>query len=248
MIWFTSDTHYAHKNICKGTSEWKGSDEQLRKFDTLEEMNSCILKGINDNVKEDDELYHLGDWSFGGIQNIWEFRKQIECKNIHLIYGNHDQHIENNKVLSNCYFKWKNPKEILSGDIKEHIDYDYSWGSTDSNEVHAQDLFSSVQYYKELKIKGYPLIILSHYAFRVWNKSHHQSIMLFGHSHGTLPEYGLHSGIRLDESMKYKTMDVGIDNIFKLKGEYRPISLLEVIEIMKDRVNLVIDHHNENTN
>ena len=50
-------------------------------------------------MKENDILYHLGDWSFGGLNQIWEFRKRLNCKKIHLILGNHDHHIENNKYI-----------------------------------------------------------------------------------------------------------------------------------------------------
>ena len=55
------------------------------------------LLDINDIVGQDDILFHLGDWSFGGFESITEFRNRINCKNIHLILGNHDHHIERNK-------------------------------------------------------------------------------------------------------------------------------------------------------
>lgn len=45
----------------------------------------------------DDTLYFLGDWSFGGFDNIVKFHDRLICKNIHLILGNHDHHILNNK-------------------------------------------------------------------------------------------------------------------------------------------------------
>jgi calcineurin-like phosphoesterase family protein len=48
-------------------------------------------------VGENDILFHLGDWSFGGFENIEEFRNRIVCKNIHLVLGNHDEHIDRNK-------------------------------------------------------------------------------------------------------------------------------------------------------
>ena len=39
----------------------------------------------------------LGDVSFGGFDNIGLFLDRLICKNIHLILGNHDHHIENNR-------------------------------------------------------------------------------------------------------------------------------------------------------
>ena len=90
-IWFTSDTHMSHTNIAgPEISTWKS---RYRDFKTVHQMNAALTEGINKYVKEDDILYHLGDWSFGGVQNILHFRNSIVCKNIHLIRGNHDQHI-----------------------------------------------------------------------------------------------------------------------------------------------------------
>jgi len=108
-IWFTSDLHGFHKNICRGVSEWKGRLDATRDFPDIETMNRTILKGINDNVKPDDIMFFLGDWTFGGYDNIKKFRDQISCQNIHLIYGNHDHHIENDnggirKIFSSCNY------------------------------------------------------------------------------------------------------------------------------------------------
>jgi calcineurin-like phosphoesterase family protein len=211
-VWFTSDTHYGHKNICRGTTEWKeeGRDkgshsiQSTRDFDTLEQMNQTLVDNINKNVKEDDILYHLGDWSFGGIGNILTFREQIKCENIHLILGNHDHHIEGNK---NCMPGGPN------------------------RPLNCQILFSSVQHYKEISIDK-QRIILCHYAMRVWNKSHHGSWMLYGHSHGSLPEYD-----------DFKTMDVGVDT-----NHLTPYNFEEIREIMSKKRFLAVDHHNENTN
>lgn len=96
-IWFCSDTHYNHKNICRGTTTWANSDSKTRNFDTLEQMNDCIVTNINSVVGEDDILIHLGDWSFGGFESIYKFRDRINCNNIHLVLGNHDHHIYRNK-------------------------------------------------------------------------------------------------------------------------------------------------------
>ena len=104
-IYITSDTHYQHKNICRGVTEWDMSDRTsasgnvlgVRDFDTLEEMNFRIVENLNLIVPEDGILFHLGDWSFGGEQSIPEFRSKVRCKTIHLITGNHDHHQEHGK-------------------------------------------------------------------------------------------------------------------------------------------------------
>lgn len=96
-IFFTSDTHYNHSNICRATTNWKDATDKTRDFKSLGEMNDALVSNINMNVGKDDILFHLGDWSFGGFEMIETFRNRINCKNVHLILGNHDHHIERNK-------------------------------------------------------------------------------------------------------------------------------------------------------
>jgi len=97
QLYFTSDTHYMHQNICRGTTRWSNADDFCRDFDTLDQMNDRIVNGINSAVGQDDILFHLGDWSFGGFERIEEFRNRINCKNIHIVLGNHDHHIERDR-------------------------------------------------------------------------------------------------------------------------------------------------------
>ena len=108
--WITSDTHYSHKNICRGVTAWRTKEgeipvSQTRDFATIEKMNSTIVNNINEVVGQDDMLIHLGDWSFGGFEQVREFWDRIICKNIHLVLGNHDHHIENNRDGSQGLFK-----------------------------------------------------------------------------------------------------------------------------------------------
>ena len=95
-LWFTSDTHYNHANICSATTKWS-DPVTCREFKTLEHMNAHLVGNINEKVGQDDILFHLGDWSFGGFEQIELFRNQIVCRNIHIITGNHDHHIENDR-------------------------------------------------------------------------------------------------------------------------------------------------------
>jgi calcineurin-like phosphoesterase family protein len=111
-IWFTSDTHFGHKNICRGVSDWNWKDnpESVRPFDTLDQMNNAIVNNINNKVAQDDTLIHLGDWSFGGFENIKKFRDRLICENIIIILGNHDHHIKRNK---------ENIRDLFSHVLKE---------------------------------------------------------------------------------------------------------------------------------
>ena len=101
-VYITSDTHFGHKNIVRGTTNWRTQDGEIpvdstRDFQTIEQMNERLIDGINHFVGQDDTLIMLGDVSFGGFDNIGIFLERLVCHNIHLILGNHDHHIENNR-------------------------------------------------------------------------------------------------------------------------------------------------------
>jgi calcineurin-like phosphoesterase family protein len=60
-------------------------------------MNNALVDNINSNVGQDDTLIMLGDIAFGGFEFIKSFLDRLICKNIHLVLGNHDHHIRNNR-------------------------------------------------------------------------------------------------------------------------------------------------------
>lgn len=170
-VFFTSDTHYGHANIAgKNTSKW--SHGGYRQYSSVEEMNHDLVKAINRAVGPDDILYHLGDWSFGGKENIWNFRKQLRCGTVHLILGNHDHHIQNNILLPG--------------------DNDFG--------VQAQDLFTSVSHYKEVNING-QIYVLSHYPFAVWHGNGKNWRHLHGHCHGSFNSIGLSMDVGVDVAL-----------------------------------------------
>tara|TARA_R110000868_G_scaffold1452_6_gene11438 strand:- start:2004 stop:2654 length:651 start_codon:yes stop_codon:yes gene_type:complete len=118
-LFFTSDTHYNHSNICSGTTNWVGASNMTREFNVLEHMNQVLVDNINNMVGEDDILIHLGDWSFGGLDSIEEFRRRIVCKNIHLVLGNHDDHISRNK--ENVQRLFSSVQHYLKLDIRRPV-------------------------------------------------------------------------------------------------------------------------------
>jgi len=61
------------------------------------------------------------------------------------------------------------------------------------------------------------VIVLCHYAMRVWDRSHFNSWNLHGHSHGGLPSVG-------------KQLDVGVDC-----WDFYPVSLEKVKMVMEDK-------------
>jgi calcineurin-like phosphoesterase family protein len=82
--------------------------------------------------------------------------------------------------------------------------------------------------YKEITIEN-QFIVLSHYAFRVFNKSHRGGWNLWGHSHGSLSD-DPHS----------LSIDIGVDC-----HNYTPINFEQVKKIMSKKLWKPIDHHGE---
>ena len=105
MNYYTSDTHFAHKNIIKYCN---------RPFESVEHMDQVLIDNINQKVKSNDVLYHLGDFAMLGrgpeievYNKLRDYRKRINCRNIVLIYGNHDEYIKRDGYLreffNGCY-------------------------------------------------------------------------------------------------------------------------------------------------
>lgn len=78
-IWFTSDTHYYHKNVITYCD---------RPYNSVEEMNEDLIAKWNEVVKPNDVVYHLGDFSmaFRPVETITP-RLMGDKK---LVPGNHD--------------------------------------------------------------------------------------------------------------------------------------------------------------
>jgi len=81
-IWFTADFHFGHSNIIRYCN---------RPFRSVEEMDQTILDRLNASVKANDILYFLGDFCIGSKAKALENRKQIRCKKIFAVPGNHDK-------------------------------------------------------------------------------------------------------------------------------------------------------------
>lgn len=101
-VWITSDTHYHHTNLCRGITNWRTRDgrvpiDSTRDFQNIDQMNDVIVNNINSKVAQTDTLIHLGDFAFGGFDKIDQLLDRLACKSIHLVLGNHDHHIKNDR-------------------------------------------------------------------------------------------------------------------------------------------------------
>ena len=216
-VFFTSDLHGYHKNICAGTSVWDNKEINCRNFNTIEEMNSAIIKSINSRVGKDDYLIHGGDLSFGGWENIWNFRKQIVCENIIQINGNHDDHIRKDKFFPHLV----NHDGVIC-EIADRNDYRHLGMLKHKSDVTAKDMFKVVldgtgEEGIEFEIDGQKIVI-NHYPLATWNGIEDGAWLIFGHEHG-------HN----KDTEAGKMLDIGWCRFMK------PLSFFEIKEIMDKR-------------
>jgi calcineurin-like phosphoesterase family protein len=198
-LWFTSDTHYMHKNICRGVTAWKDADDLTRDFKTLDQMNDTIVNNINKLINQDDILIHLGDWSFGGFEMIEQFRSRIVCKNIHLVLGNHDHHIEKNRG---------NIQDIFTS-VNQYIELEVKYEG--SNKLGSGD--------KSFESK----FVLMHYPIISWNKMNDGVIHLHGHVH-LPPNKRMGKGKMMDVGVDGNQLCPLSVNEILSKMYYQPIS------------------------
>lgn len=158
---FTSDTHFGHRNIIQYCN---------RPFATVEEMDEEMIRRWNEVVGQDDVVYHLGDFAMG---------------------------------------KNSAPKTLERLNGRKH----FVWGNHDSKQTRELPHWESAQPYLEINLDGH-FVVLCHYKFDVFNRSHRGAVQLYGHSHGSMPGNN-------------QQIDCGVDC-----WDYRPVDLQTLLRGM----------------
>lgn len=111
-IWFISDTHFDHKNIIKYCR---------RPFANAREMNQVLLNNWNNQVKNNDVVYCLGDISFGKKSRKSSYWLTKLNGDIRCVYGNHEE-----KSLGRPYelLKYKGYNFLLIHNHRKAKDFD----------------------------------------------------------------------------------------------------------------------------
>ena len=164
-----------------------------RPFSSADEMDETIIANLNAVVQPRDTLYHLGDFCFGRfdiVSRAQAYLDRIKCKNIILVIGNHDPHYEDGTPRREFAYLFSGCYNILRKKMTD----------------------------EQLGLDRH-LIVMCHYAMRVWDKSHFGSYNLFGHSHNTLAD-----------DPRLLSMDVGVD-----ANNFKPINLAQIKAVMDTR-------------
>jgi calcineurin-like phosphoesterase family protein len=160
-----------------------------RPFASVQEMDEQMVARWNALVSPDDTVYHLGDFTLKGWNGFAAYVQKLNGQ-LCILPGSHDHLWLAKFAPGAASSRTGQPAEVLPPLVSLEL--------------------------PELGSGGYPqVLVLCHYALRVWDRSHHGAWHLYGHSHGTLPTWGL-------------SLDVGMDC-----HDFRPFSLDEVATRLK---------------
>lgn len=212
-VFFTGCTHFDHANIINLAG---------RPFGDVEEMNWELVERWNAVVGTNDEVFHLGDFTFPDDDHSWKYRATFWNARLngrkYLILGNHDE-VE----------RWQDHKPMQTTKF-------LNCG------------FSAIYNYLDLKRNG-KHFILFHYPIEDWDWRYKGSIHLHCHTHQKqlerplLPHiYGSglsgHANDTPGLALPAKYPAEQLCNRFNVTVEatnYAPISMDEIIERSKGR-------------
>lgn len=226
-IWFTSDWHLGHN---------KDFLYEPRGRTSRDDHVAWLITQINKLAKPDDLILHLGDMSLTSTyEEFLSWLREIRCKNLMCLTGNHEA---NFTKLKNRFYElanFNNPP-IPSEDESYLLNNKKIKWLGQYREITIIEAAEE----KNKKARRVP-ITLCHFPMLVWNKSHHGSINLCGHSHGSL----IQSDPFYEEA---KRLDCGIENALKWsKGSRVMFSWEDIKEIMSKKKIEILDHHNKET-
>lgn len=163
-----------------------------RPFDGVQQMNGEMVRRWNERVEINDTVYHLGDFTLG--IELFPWIEQL-AGNIKIVPGSHDH-------------RWNTPENNRGDPYRL---------TASGTVVEVLPPLVSLEFSEWGDGKHPLVVVLCHYAMRVWDRSHYGSLHLFGHSHGSINGWG-------------RSMDVGVDC-----HDFYPISLGDVIDRLSDR-------------
>lgn len=129
-VFFTSDTHFGHKNIIKYCN---------RPFKDVTEMNETLIRNWNAKVGPNDWVFHLGDFCF-----ISERNKQSQLVDrlngqIFFIQGNHDHDMDKTLFFNASHGSLYEVDFLINGEKKKFVLCHYAmriWNKSHRGAIH----------------------------------------------------------------------------------------------------------------
>jgi calcineurin-like phosphoesterase family protein len=171
---FCADPHLGHRNMTKAGKNYCG-----RPFIDEADMQNQLVHNWNEVVPPGGTVYLIGDFS-DKLSYVEDFCKRVNGS-IHLIFGNHDEHI------NGAAFRGAG---VVRCDIRRRITVQDPDGNVQQGDSKRSD---------GQKLKNpYQEIILDHYPLQTWQKKPYRSWHLHGHVHGNYQHLEGQYGYRLD--------------------------------------------------
>lgn len=216
-IYLTSDTHFFHRSIIKYCH---------RPFLSVDDTNELARRGGK---------WHNGNWG----QATWVISEEsARIMNVALV-EKIQQTVPSDGILIHlgdfAFFKEgeTNAETYATqcAEICKKINRQMCicWGNHDWPDI-LRPFFAWSGHRGYIDIPGFDIkLVCDHYMGSVWDRSHVGAIQAYGHSHALVED-------EADRLMPdRRNMDVGIDNAFRLLGDYRPFRLLEVVSLLASR-------------
>lgn len=172
-IFFTSDTHFYHKNILKYSPIRLNAigctleDYEADRKAITHQYSDFLIEKWNAQVTDDDDVYFLGDLAFIGKEKVDALLNKLKGK-IHLIKGNHDN------VLRHFTDRFVEVKDIES----------LTFTNNQFKFISPEEPFK---------------LILCHYPLLTWDGRTNGACMVHGHCHGSIDDYNTESNqLRVD--------------------------------------------------
>jgi calcineurin-like phosphoesterase family protein len=166
-----------------------GDPAKARPFASLDDMTEGLIGRHN-------AVFHLGDM----------FWRTLDPARAHRILS---------RLNGAHYYVWGNHEEVMRSSPYLRALFT---GICERRELRLRSDLPALRADEFRPMAAELLVVLDHYAGRVWNGAHRGSWQLHGHSHGSLPDLGL------------LQMDVGVDC-----NGFAPVSLERVAEYMRGR-------------
>lgn len=218
-IFVVSDCHFRHDR----DFIWA-----KRGFQSCEEHNETLIQEWNNRVKEDNVVFHLGDFMFRDPDGTYtlDFLDKLNFSTLYLLGGNHHSGVKAiyAKTLESKFSKigYEINSLILNSnvDIVEEI-YPLTLKLNENKSVvFLPDLV-------EIEVNKI-FFVLCHYPIISHNRQANGSYMLCGHSHGNCELTNKITG-------KGRRLDVGVESFGG------PISLQKVVDYLKERDYACVD-------
>lgn len=148
-IFFIGCEHYGHSNIIRYCN---------RPFKNIEDNDEIIIKNCNERVKNDDILYHLGDFCLHSANNKGNGEKLKAQDYINKLNGNHIFINGNHDRDKRNSLKTKNEEIILrQGKLQIQLIHDPNFAKIDydiilNSHVHNNWKLKELRYYNQIRL------------------------------------------------------------------------------------------------